>query len=332
MILKNYDLDQINLEKNKIILLYGKNEGFKKETINKIIKKVDKILNYEEKEILDYEDNFLESILSKSLFENRKIIIIKRTTDKIIKIIEKINVTNTDDLNIILNSENLEKKSKLRALFERSKQNVCIAFYPDNNQILSKLAFDFLKKRKISLSQNEINLIINKCSQDRENLKNELEKIEYFSKNGKKITSEIITRLVHLSENHSISELIDNCLAKNEKKIIDILNENNFAKEDGIIIIRTFLNKSKKILKLAKEYRINNNIDLTISSAKPPIFWKDKDIIKKQIYKWSPENILKLIYDLNDLELIMKQNFENSLNIVIDFILEHASTKTSNEI
>ena len=158
---------------------------------------------------------------------------------------------------------------------------------------------------------------------------NELEKIEFFSKNRKKITTENISKLINLSENRSITELIDNCLAKNSKKTIHILNENNFSNEDCILITRVFLNKAKKILKLTKEFEKNNNIDLTISSAKPPIFWKDKEITKQQIYKWKTNNIKNLIFKINDIEFLLKQNLNNSINLITDFLLEQSSSKTN---
>ena len=218
----------------------------------------------------------------------------------------------------------------LRAFFETSKKNVCTAFYADNSQILSKLTYNFLKEKNISISPANINLIVNKCNGDRETLLNEVKKIEYFSKNGKKITAENIAKLTNLIENHGISELIDNCLAKNKKKIVNILNENNFNNEDCILITRTFLNKAKKILKLSSEFQNNKNIDLTISSAKPPIFWKDKEITKQQIYKWTPENIKKLIYKLSEIELLIKKNINNSINLITDFILNQASSNTNN--
>ena len=182
----------------------------------------------------------------------QKFIIIKRATDKILKIIEILNLKNLEDVTIILNSDNLEKKSKLRSFFEKDKKLVCVPFYPDNDQTLSKLAYNFLREKKISISSSNINLIVNKCSGDRETLINELQKIEYFSKNGKKINSENISKLINLNENHSISELIDNCLAKNKKKIISILNENNFSNEDCIMIVRSFLIKAKKLLDIIK--------------------------------------------------------------------------------
>ena len=330
MIIKSFEINKINFDQNKLVLFYGKNEGFKNEATNNLIKDKDEITKYEEKEILENINDFIESILSKSLFESEKIIIIKRATDKILKIIDEIDSKNIKDIKIIFNADNLEKKSKLRSLFEKDKKYICVPFYPDTDQTLSKLTYNFLKKKNILISPSNINLIVNKCNGDRETLLNELNKIEYFSKNGKKITSENIAKLTNLIENHSISELIDNCLAKNKKKIVNILNENNFNNEDCILITRTFLNKAKKILKLSSEFQNNKNIDLTISSAKPPIFWKDKEITKQQIYKWTPENIKQLIYKLSEIELLIKKNINNSINLITDFILNQASSNTNN--
>ena len=329
MIIKSFETNKIELDKNKFILLYGKNNGFKSEVTNNLLKDKIEIKKYEEKEILENTNIFLENIFSKSLFENEKIIIIKRVTDKILKIIEELKEKNIEDVKIILNADVLEKKSKLRSFFEKSKEHVCVAFYPDTNQVLSKLAYNFFNQKKISISPANINLIVNKCNGDRETLFNELDKIEYFSKSGKKITEENIIKLTNLIENHSISELVDNCLAKNKQKIINILNESNFNNEDCIMITRSFLLKSKKILKLCSEFKSNKNIDLTISSAKPPIFWKDKEITKQQIYKWTPEKIKKLIYRLNEIELLVKKNINNSINLITDFILDQSSSNTN---
>ncbi|MDB2680944.1 DNA polymerase III subunit delta, partial [Candidatus Pelagibacter bacterium] len=252
-----------------------------------------------------------------------------RATDKILKIVEILNLKNLEDVTIFINSDNLEKKSKLRSFFEKDKRLVCVPFYPDNDQTLSKLTYNFLRDKRISISSSNINLIVNKCSGDREKLINELEKIENFSKNGKKINSENISKLINLSENHSISELIDNCLAKNKKKIIGILNENNFSNEDCIMITRSFLIKAKKLLTLSILFESNKNIDLTISSAKPPIFWKEKEITKQQIYKWKPKNIKKLIFALSETELQIKKNINNSINLITDFILSQSSSETN---
>jgi len=328
MIIKSFEINKINLNLNKFFLFYGKNDGLKNELTKKIIKK-NKISNYEEKEVLENKNNFIENLLTKSLFEDQKIIIIKRSTDKIFNIIEDLHAKKINDI-IIVNSDNLDKKSKLRSFFEKDKNLVCIPFYPDNDQTMFQLAYNFLRSKNISISTSNINLIINKCGGDRENLTNELQKIEYFVKNGKKISIENIIKLINLNENHSISELIDNCLIKNKKKIISILNENNFSNEDCIMITRSFIVKAKKLLALSITFETNKNIDVTISSAKPPIFWKEKEITKQQIYKWKPENIKKLIYALSETELQIKKNINNSINLITDFILLQSSSATNN--
>ena len=330
MILKSFEINKINLNTSNLILFYGKNEGLKIEALNILIKDKNIISHYEEKEILDNENNFIETILSKSLFDPQKFIIIKRASDKILKIIENLHQKNLEDTTIVLNSESLEKKSKLRSFFEKNKSLTCVPFYPDNDQTLSKLAYNFLREKKISISSSNINLIINKCSGDRKTLINELEKIELFSKNRKEINSENISKLINLSENHNISELVDNCLAQNKRKIISILNENNFSNEDCIMIVRSFIIKSKKLLALSKAFEANKNIDLTISSAKPPIFWKEKEITKQQILKWSSKNIKQLIYSLSETELQIKKNINNSINLITDFILFQSSSTTNN--
>ena len=329
MIVKSFNVFKLKPE-NNFFLIYGKNEGLKTEIINNLLKNKKEKTIYEEKEILDNSENFIEEVLTKSLFEDEKIILIKRVSEKILKIIEKLNEKKFEDLTIVIDSDNLDKRSKLRSFFEKDKNYICIPIYSDNEQTLNKIAYNFLNEQKILISQENLNLVINKCNGDRSALENELNKIKYFSKNKKKISSEEIIKLINLSENHSISDLVDNCLAQNKKKTINILNENNFSNEDCILILRTFLSKSKKILSLSKEFNKNNNIELTISSAKPAIFWKDKDIVKQQIFRWSPDNIKKLIYELLEIEYVVKKNLNKSVNLITDFILGLISRKSNN--
>ena len=322
MILKTFELSKIS--NNKIFfLLYGKNEGLKTECINKIINKNEgKTLNYDEKQIKDESESFYENILSDSLFESEKIVIINRASDKIYEIIKDLIDRNINNIKIIINAGILETKSKLRSLFEKNRDLICIPTYPDNNDTLSTITAGFFRKEKILISQQNINLIVEKCAGDRNNLYNELNKIKNYAINKKKISSEEILKLINLSENYGLSELIDNCLAKNKNKIINILNENNYNTEDCILILRTFLSKAKRILKLANQLEQNKDINKTINAAKPSIFWKDKEIVKIQLRKWKPEKIKKLIKNINNIELETKKNYDNSVLIISNFILE----------
>ncbi len=328
MIIKFFEIHKLRLDKNKFFLFYGKNEALKAEAINKLTG--NKNLNYDEKEILDNKENFIEDLLSNSLFDDQKIIVIKRATDKLFNIINEITNKKLGNTIIIINSENLEKKSKLRLLFEKDKKLICTAFYPDNEQTLLKITQKFLRDKNIPISFSNINLIVNKSNGDRQSLFNELKKVENFCKYKKKIQLSELEKLINSNENYSISELIDSCMLKDKKKTVYILNENNFSNEDTILITRMFLNKSKKMLELADEFEKNKNIELTISSARPPIFWKDKENVKLQILKWSPKKIRELIYKICELELLVKKNINNSVNLIINFIFEQIFLNTNN--
>ena len=330
MIYKTFELKKI--PDNKIFyLLYGKNEGLKTDCINKILKKNDgQVFNYEEKQIKDEIESFYENVLSGSLFESNKVIIINRASDKIFEIIQDLNNRNLINIKIIVNAGILETRSKLRSLFEKNEDLVCIPTYPDNNETLSKLTTIFFKKENIAISQQNINIIVDKCNGDRNNLNNELNKIKNYTSNKKKISAREILRLINLTENFEVSELIDNCLAKNNNKTINILSENNYSSDDCIIILRTFLSKTKRILKLAIELEKNKDINKTINSAKPPIFWKDKEIVKVQLNKWKTKKIKELIKNINNIELEIKKNYNNSILIVTNFILEKSRSEINN--
>ena len=323
MIIKSFELNKINVKSSNFYLFYGENEGYKNEAIEKIfnINISKNIYRYEEKEILDNFESFFESIQSKSFFEKEKLIIISRVSDKIKNIIEEIIEKNIEDIKIVLNSGILEKKSKLRSLFEKNKNIICVPFYADSNQTLSKIINNFFRKKKIITSQEKINLLIDRCRGNRQNLRNELDKIDSFVKNKKNINIDQIMKLTNLAENYNVSELIDSYLAANFKKTINILNENNFSIEDCILITRTLLIKSKRLYKLLLEVNNNKSIEEAISSFKPPIFWKDKETVKQQIKNWSLNSAENLIYKTNELELLIKKNSNNSINILSDFII-----------
>jgi DNA polymerase-3 subunit delta len=327
MIIKSFELEKIDLKRNQFFLLYGENEGHKKQVIKEKFKKFygENIYLYDENEVLQNEEVFFNNILSKSFFENEKLIIVTRVTDKIKDIIKELLEKDIEDLVLVLNSGVLEKKSKIRSLFEKSKVAVCVPFYEDNNQTLSGMVNKFFRENKMPISRQSINLIVQRCRGDRQNLNNELEKIKSYSKSKNKIEIEDLLKITNLAENYSVSELIDACLSKNRKRITHILNENNYSLEDCILIIRTLLAKSKRLLKLTEEIK-DKNIDEVISIFKPPIFWKDKEAIKQQIKSWSYESIENLIFRIGETELLIKKNSPNSVNILSDFIIEQTTS------
>ena len=325
MIVKKFELSKFNFNKYNIFLLYGKNLGLQDDIIKSYFLKEFKgeISKYEESEFLSNSENIISEILNKSLFEKEKIIFIYRPSDKISKIIEEILNRKISDTKVVLKAGTLDKKSKLRNLFEKNKNLVTIPFYEDDIKNLSSFVHEFLNRNNIKLSRESINLLIDRSSGDRNNLKLELEKIFDYSFSNKKIDFVNIQKLSNLAENYSINELAENYLCKNPKSVSKILNENNYSEEDCILIIRTILNKSKRLLKIIEENKKFNNIDEVISSFKPPIFWKEKESVKKQAKSWDLKELRQKIYRINEIEYLVKSNSGNSLNLVSDFIINY---------
>ena len=323
MIVKYFELKK-EIKKNiNFYLLYGSNIGLIEETIDNIFKPIlSKNLYYhDEKEILANENEFKEGILNKSFFDKDKLIIINRASDKILDIIREIIDKKTEDLKVILKSEILEKKSKLRTFFEKNTFTIATPFYEDNHQTLSFLAQNFLKEKKVKISPQNINFVIERSKGSRINLKNELEKIAIYSLKKQSINLDEIIKLTNLAENYNISELIDQCLAGNKKKTVQILNDNNPSSEDNILIVKNFLFKLKRLKKLKENLEVNKNTEMILSSYKPTIFWKDKEIIKQQLKVWTLKKIKNQIKEINELENQIKKNSQISNLTVNNFIL-----------
>ena len=323
MIYKSYELNKINFEKINLYLLYGKNEGFQNEVVEKyFLNNFDgKINKYEENEFINLSDVIIGELLNRSLFDEKKIIIISRVTDKILKYVEEIAEKNLEDIKIIFKSGILEKKSKLRNFFEKNKSLITIPFYEDDTRILTELIYAFLSKNKIKLSRESVNLLVERASGDRKNLKIELDKIYNYSITNQKIDYSTVAKLTNLSENYNVNNLVDSYLAKNKKTLFKILNENYYSDDDCISILRTILNKSKRLLNIIDKYNDSKNLDSVISTIKPPIFWKDKENVKKQVNSWKSNELKNKIYEINEIEALIKSNSKNSLRVLSDFII-----------
>ena len=325
MIIKSYEINKKKIDNFKFFLFYGENQGYKEESIKLIVKKDEVVSYYYENEIFNNLDQFTETLITKSFFENKKLIVVKKATDKILTLIETLFKKELEDVKIILVADELTKKSKLRNYFEKDKNLLCSAFYADNYQSLIFIVNDFLRNNKIEISREIINLIIERSQGSRLHLKNELEKIRNYSLNKKTINLNDVKTLSNLNDNYQVSELVDNCLAKNKIKLTKILNENNLSNDEVIKIIRVFLSKAKRLYEIKKNTN-DVNIDSAINNFKPPIFWKDKDLVKKQINNWTLKSIKLLLIETNKTEYLIKKNFSNSLKILLDFIYKQTNS------
>ncbi len=327
MIIKSYELkkNRSSVLKNDFFLLYGENLGLKKDIRNFLINEIkqkDKsvdILNFYENEILDNDENFYNFIYSGSLFSNKKIITIYNSTDKLISKISDIYEKKTQGVLLILFAEALEKKSKLRAFYEKNKETACIACYLDNERDLGIIIQSELKKNNIVLSRESINLLIERSNSDRNNLRNEIDKIKSYALGREKIDIEEIKSLINFSGDYKSDILVNECLCGNTLQYKKIISELYVGSINYVLFFRILSGKVHRLLKIKEQNSETNNIDILLNSSKPPIFWKEKPMVKKQLLIWKLNDLYKIISEINDTELLCKKNPEISNNIFFNF-------------
>ena len=328
MIVKSFKLNDLKKTNSNFFLFYGENEGQKDEVIQDCFTNgfTGEIIKYDENQILDNQEVFFETCLNDSLFDNDKIIQVNRVTSKLYEIIKKIVEKEIHNKKIIFKSDKLDKKSKLRNLFEKDNNLVCVAFYQDNNTSLFKIASNFFKKNKILISSENINLVIDKCLGDRKNLQNEMNKILNFSFEKKRISRNELVKLINVYDDENFFELIDHCLIKNHKKVSSIINSHTFSKSDSIILIRSFLSRLKRLIALKSLQVKTGSIRETVDTFKPSIFWKDKEIVQKQVEIWEVDAILELLDKINRVEISYKKNSNLSNNLVFDLLFNTSNS------
>ena len=330
MITKSYEVkkNKSALLKNNLFLLYGENVGLKKDIkklISNEIKNINKnveIFSLYESEIVNDEDIFFNSIYSGSLFSEKKIIIIHECTDKVFNKIKDTYQNFSQDIYLIFFSNVLDKKSKLRIFFEKEKELVCIPCYLDNERDLASIAQLELKNKNITLSRETINLLIDKSNSDRNNLRNEIEKIAAYAHGKDKIEIEEIKSLINFSGEHKSDILVNECLSGNISQYKKIMSEIYFTAINQILLLRILSNKIHRLLSIKEQSNELENVDSLLNSCRPPIFWKEKPTVKKQLLIWKLNDLKRILYDINNTELLCKKNPHISNSIFFKFFLE----------
>jgi len=329
MIIKSYEVKKkSNLINNNFFLLYGENLGLKKDIRNFItseIKQKDnniEIVNLYESEIINNEENFFSLAYTGSLFGSKKIITIYEATDKLQKRINDIYDKYPDNIFFIIFSEILDTKSKLRTFFEKNEKTICIPCYLDSEKDLEFIAQSELKKNNIKLSWEAINLLVGKANSDRNNLRNEIEKIKCYAINKKNIEIEEIRNLINFSGDYKSDILVNECLCGNISEYKKIISELYISTINQILLLRILGNKIHRLLKIKEQENISNNLDNIINNSKPKIFWKEKPLVKKQLLIWNLDDLKKIINDINDTEILCKKNPKISNSIFFNFFSE----------
>ena len=327
MIIKFFELKKKKLDNNNFFLLYGNNKGLIEETIKKNLKPIfsKNVYFYEENDIIKEPDHFKETIFNKSFFENDKLVIISRVSDKILNTIEEIIENKISDLSIILTTGILEKKSKIRNYFEKSNFCGITACYKDNEITIKKKISEKLNKYK-GLTPQIINLIIDNTGLDRNKINNEIEKIESCFLD-KIIDVNKLQLLLNIRTNDDFNQLKDDALNGNKFKTNKLLGDTVFEPENNIFYLNSINQRINRLKDIEELKNKNSNLEELLSYLKPPVFWKDKSMLIEQSKKWNKNKIqgaLSMTYNA-EIEIKSKANIRKDL-IIKNLIIYLCST------
>ena len=316
LIEKNYS----QISKIKSILFYGENIGLKKH-FKKLIKtynKEVKIITFLQDDILNDENVLFNELNNLSLFEEKKILFIENANDKIFKILEDYL---DDNLNFQLYffSDILEKKSKLRNYFEKSKIYGSIPCYADTSITIQRIIQDELKNFQ-GLTSVNLNIILESCNNDRIKVYNEINKIITFFQD-KKITTENLSKLVNLPRIDDFNYLRDEAIKGNKAETNRLLNSTIIDQDRGVYYLSLINLRFYKLIDILNIKKRDNNLESVINAIKPPIFWKDKQNIIDQVKMWNIEKIQSVLKKLFDLEITFKSNGNINKGLLVKKLL-----------
>ena len=318
MIYKSYILEQkINTILNyKMFLLYGENQGLKKDFKEKIQieNKNIKVLRLFQEEIIKNKNLLTNEILNKSLFDEKKIIFIEQANDKILEVLDEIS-ENIEEEKIFIFAELLDKKSKLRAYFEKSKSCGVVACYVDNEITIRNIITNSLNRYK-GLTPQIINLIIQNTGLDRNKVNNEIEKIQSCFQD-KIIDADKIDLLLNIRTNEDFNQLKDAALNGNKKETNRLLTDTVFETENNIFYLNSINQRMNKLKEIENLKQKDTNIEILVANIKPPIFWKDKPILINQSKKWNKNKIQQALKKTYNAEIELKSNATIRKDLII---------------
>ena len=249
-----------------------------------------------------------------SLFTKKKIIFVNQISEKIFAEIESL-LNSKEDVKIILIGDLLDKRSKLRNLFEKGKDMAVIPCYNDNDITLRKLIQNELREFK-NLNSNTINMILSYSNLNRKTILNNLEKIKLFYDN-KVLSEENLETLLNSDRNEMFENIRDAALDGDKIRLNKLLANFAFSKEDSFLYINIINYRLIKLLDIHKQNTNNNDFSVTINKMRPPIFWKDKPIFLKLLKKWDKQSVIDALKHLGQTEEKIKKNSTlNNLTMV----------------
>jgi len=334
MKIQNFKIDQYCKDLNPIapaILLYGQDYGLVSERssliINSFFNNIDhkqnslNIIDLSSSNILANPECLEMEANSISLLSNKKIIRIRDTTDALHKILGDYFVNPYQNCLIILLSDALSPRSKIRKLFESHDKAVALPCYSDDKKSILNLINNSFKKNSITVDEEGVQLFANYLGMDRLISKSEIEKAVLYAGIDKKLNAKDISYFISDQASLGIDELYDYSLIGDLSEAYRVLNRIQKEGVPAIQIIRSFMRQMQGLYSIIHALSLNPNINNILDSFKPPIYFKRKDNIKGHVKKWSLRKLNKALLLLENAEISCKMPKSNPSIITKQAIL-----------
>ena len=323
MILKSYLVENnTNSLKSYICtLFYGENNGLKIDFKNKIKyeNKESEVINLFEEDLLNNKNILLSEVNNLSLFTSKKIIFLHELSDKVFNTVENILNKRNEDVQVYIFSKILDKKSKLRALFEKKKELAAIPCYQDNERTLHQYISNKLKNLK-GVTPEIINFIMKNSYLDRGIINGEIEKIKtYFTNNH--IERNEIESLLNIKDDESFEKIRDATLLGDKLNVNKLIGEIRFQSEENFYYLNQLYIRFSKLLEIQDFNESVKDYEVTLEQIKPRIFWKDKPALLRQLKIWDIQGIQLAINDISKIEILMKRNSQINNGTLIKNLL-----------
>lgn len=293
-----------------LYLFYGDSQYLIDQEINKVIKdnEIDEInISKYELDSTNFKD-IIEDAVTVSMFSDKKMIIVSDayffTTDKRVGDVslfeEYFKNTNSDVIIIFkVNNIKLDERKKVTKLIRKIGNVIEYKNGSDINNIVKQMFSGY------QISNNTINLLIDRVGNDMYALENEINKIKLY-KEDKDIKDEDIINLTSENIDADLFKLLDYIINHDKEKALILYRE----------MVKTNLEPIQIIISLANKYRLMYEVkEMAISGMNNDEIAKELSQNPKYIYmllknsqKYTSDSLLKLISALANLDYEIKSS------------------------
>ncbi|MGY8985081.1 MAG: DNA polymerase III subunit delta [Sphingomonadales bacterium] len=297
------------------VLIYGPDEGLVRERAHRISKQVVEdlsdpfnVVRPSLSQVIEEPSILLDELLSLSMVGGRRLVRLDGAEDKAYQGLEQAlsGIPKDGEKNLlVVTAGNLKPSSKIRKLFEGLEIAVTIACYADSSKDVEELIIEVLGANNLKADPQAISFLLNNLGSDRLISRSELEKIVLYAGDriDRVIKLEDVITLIGDSATLTLNDIASATTGGDLKRLDQLLERAQSQGENAIAIIRALSRRLQQFHLVKGLIEAGQPIDSAIGKLRPPLFFKEKDIFRNQLFLWSSQKLGKALLLLSDAEL-----------------------------